>query len=58
MRELAQAYLDHSRADHRDILARKQRIEARKEFIESESRAKVYTHSFNMQQLRLSFSMS
>ena len=47
MRELTQSYIDHSRADHRDILARKQRIEARKEFIESESRAKVYalTHT-------------
>ena len=40
-RELAQAYLEHSRADHRSVLNRKQIIEARKEFIESESRAKA-----------------
>lgn len=41
MRELSQSYLDHSRADHRNTLARKQMIEARKEYIESQSRAKV-----------------
>ena len=41
MRELAQVYLDHARADNRNALARKQLIEARKEYIESRSRAKV-----------------
>ena len=41
MRELAQSYLDHSRSDHRIVLNRKQLIEARKEYIESESKAKA-----------------
>ena len=44
MRDLSQSYLEHSRADHRNMLARKQMIEARKEYIESQSRAKV-SHS-------------
>ena len=41
MRELSQSYLDHARVEHRNVLARKQLIEARKEYIESQSRAKV-----------------
>ena len=46
MRELTQSYLDHARADHRNALARKQLIEARKEYIESQSRAKVQVDSW------------
>ena len=42
MRELSQSYLDHARVEHRNVLARKQLIEARKEYIESQSRAKVW----------------
>lgn len=41
MRELAQAYLENSRTDHRSVLNRKQMIEARKEYIESQSKAKA-----------------
>ena len=40
-KQLAQAYLHHSRTDHRTTLSRKQMIEARKEFIESQSKAKA-----------------
>jgi translation initiation factor 3 subunit A len=42
MRELSQSYLDHARVEHRNVLARKQLIEARKEYIESQSRAKEH----------------
>ena len=41
MKKLVQNYQSHSRSDHRTTLSRKQMIEARKEFIESQSKAKA-----------------
>ena len=35
-------YQNHQRGDHRQVLLRKQMIEARKEFIENTQKAKVY----------------
>jgi len=41
MNRAVQEYQHHARQDHRAALQRKQLIEARKEFIENQSKAKV-----------------
>ena len=40
-RKVLLEYHQHARQDHKSVLSRKQLIEARKEFIESKSKAKV-----------------
>ena len=41
-------YQNHQRGDHRQVLQRKQMIEARKEFIENTQKEKVHEHGMSV----------